>query len=194
MQKLIHYFHPMSRGMRTQRLLETFQIPHQAVIIDYTKGEHRSEDYLKINPLGRVPALRHDDLIITESGAITLYLADLFPDEMQAPRPGTPERARLYEWVLFFQTTMEQVVLPVYAGGDKEAIKENIKSQLQAVESKIIGPYVMGDTFTIFDVILYVELSWYHLMEIWPSEGLEKYEEFAKLVGPKVDPNFAAKS
>lgn len=193
MQKLIHYFHPMSRGMRTQRLLETFQIPHEAVIIDYTKGEHRSEDYLKVNPLGRVPALRHGDLIITESGAITLYLADLFPEKMLAPKPGTPERGKLYEWIFFFQTTMEQVVLPVYARGDKTKIKGDIRSQLKAVESKIAGPYVLGDTLTIFDVILYVELSWYHLMEVWP-EGLARYEEFAKLVGPKVDPNFADQS
>ena len=186
MSKLIHYYHPMSRGARSQALLDTFNIPHEAVVIDYTQGEHQSPDYLRINPLGKVPALKHGNTIITESGAITLYLADLFPEQMNTPAPGTPERGRMYEWIFFFQTTMEQAVTPAFApDADKAPIREKLKSLLESASTRFVGPYVLGDEFTLLDVVLFVEISWYKMIDMWPS-GLVQYEDFAERVGPKV--------
>ena len=186
MSKLIHYYHPMSRGARTQALLDTFNIPHEAVVIDYTQGEHQSPDYLRINPLGKVPALKHGETIITESGAITLYLADLFPEQMNTPAPGTPERGRMYEWIFFFQTTMEQAAAAAFPpGADKTPIREKLKSLLQSASTRFIGPYTVGDNFSLLDVVLFVDFSWYKMMEVWPS-GLEQYEQFMKRVEPRV--------
>ena len=186
MKKLIHYYHPVSRGMRTQKLLEIFEIPHEAVIVDYTKGEHRSEDYLKINPLGRVPALAHGDLLLTESGAITLYLADLFPEEFKTPQVGSDARGRLYEWLFFFQTTMEQTVLPVYSGGDKQEIAAKLRGHLEAMRTRFVGPYVLGEEFTLLDVTLHIELAWYKMMDVWPGD-IEPYAAFVELTYPRMN-------
>ena len=172
--------------MRTQKLLEIFNIPHEAVVIDYTKGEHQSDDYLKINPLGRVPALAHGDLILTESGAITMYLADLFPEEFKTPKVGTPERGRFYEWLFFFQTTMEQAVLPAYSGADKGEIAMKLRDQLEAMKGRFVGPYVMGEEFTLLDVILHVELAWYKIMEIWPGD-IAPYSDFVELTSERMN-------
>lgn len=179
MEELIHYYHPQSRGMRTHKLLQIFEVPHKEVIIDYTKGENKTEDYLKIHPLGRVPALKHGDLILTESGAITLYLADLFPEKMKTPRVGTPERGRLYEWILFLQTSMEQAMLPIYTGGDKGEITQKLYDQLAAMKGRFKGPYALGDEFTLLDVVISVDLAWYHLMQVMP-ELPSPFDEFAK--------------
>lgn len=185
MKKLIHYSNPMSRGMRTQKLLEVFEIPHESVVIDFTTGEHQSKEFLKINPLGHVPALAHGDLILTESGAITLYLADLFPEKFKTPEVGSDARGRLYEWLFFFQTTMEQAMLPVYAGADKKEISAKLAEQLEAMKDRFVGPYVLGDEFSLLDVIMHVELAWYKMMEIWP-DGLEPYTEFVARTHPRM--------
>ena len=121
MSELIHYSNPQSRGMRTQVLLDAFEIPHRTVVLDFQQGETKTDDYLKIHPYGRVPALVDGDQTIIESGAITLYLADKFPDKLNTPKPGTPERTKLYEWLLFFHATLEPVAVEFFGAKDKEA-------------------------------------------------------------------------
>ena len=166
-------------------LLDTFEIPHRAEIIDFQKGETRTESYLKIHPYGRVPALVHGDLTVVESGAITLYLADLYPEKMGTPKPGTLERARLYEWLFFFQATLEPTAMEAFAGKDKSECREKVKELLEAMESRIQGPYVLGESFTLLDVILACELTWYKMVEIYP-EGLGTYDSLLERVGPKL--------
>lgn len=177
MSNLIHYTNPMSRGVRTQRILQIFEIPHDERIIDFKNGENKTPEYLKIHPYGRVPALVHGDTTIVESGAITLYLADLFPEKLNTPKIGTPERARLYEWVLFTQSTLEQVTMQAFTAEDKSECRAKVRELLEAMAGRFTGPYVLGDTFSVLDVILHTELSWYQMMELFP-EGLEPYEGF----------------
>lgn len=123
--------------------------------------------------------MRHGDLILTESGAITLYLADLFPTIMNTPKIGTPERGRLYEWVLFLQTSMEQAMLPIYAGGDKAEITQKLYDQLAAMKCRFKGPYVLGEEFSLLDVIVSVDLAWYRMMQVMP-ELPAPFDDFAK--------------
>ncbi len=177
MAKLTLYSHPHSRGIRVQKLLEVFEIPHDLKTVDFHSGETRTPEYLKIHPYGRVPALVHGETTVLESGAITLYLADAFPAEIKAPTPGTLERARLYEWVLFFQSTLEQVAVESFAAEDKSKSVEKIRDLLSAMAGRFVGPYVLGEEFTMLDVVLNVELSWYRITGIYP-DGLEPYESF----------------
>jgi len=177
MSTLTLYSHPHSRGIRVQKLLEVFEIPHELKTVDFHAGETRTPEYLKIHPYGRVPALLHGETTVLESGAITLYLADAFPAELKAPAPGTVERARLYEWLLFFQSTLEQVAVESFAAEDKSKSVEKIRELLSAMAGRFVGPYVLGEEFTMLDVILNVELSWYRITGIYP-DGLEPYESF----------------
>ena len=172
MSTLTLYSHPHSRGIRVQKLLEVFEIPHELKTVDFHAGETRTPEYLKIHP-----ALLHGETTVLESGAITLYLADAFPAELKAPAPGTVERARLYEWLLFFQSTLEQVAVESFAAEDKSKSVEKIRELLSAMAGRFVGPYVLGEEFTMLDVILNVELSWYRITGIYP-DGLEPYESF----------------
>lgn len=185
MAEIIHYTDPQSRGMRTQTLLDVFQIPHKKVVMELRKGEHRTPEYAKIHPYQRVPALQHGDITVIESGAITLYLADLFPEKMNTPKPGTPERARLYEWLFFLQTTLEPFAMKAFNPETKDEAKAEIQKLVAVMGDRIKGPFVLGDQFTLVDVILFCEFSWYQMMGIYP-EGLAFLDNFMGQVKGKL--------
>jgi glutathione S-transferase len=178
MEEIIHYTDPQSRALRTQSLLDLYQIPHRKVLVELRKGAHKEPGYAKIHPYRRVPALQHGELIIVESGAITLYLADLFADKMHTPAVNTPERARLYEWVFFLQSTLEPIVMEAFDPAKKEASKLKIRELLEAMATRFKGPFVLGAQFTVLDVILSTELGWYKMMDLMPD--LEPYTNFVK--------------
>lgn len=190
MAELIHYSNPQSRGIRTQVLLDFYDIPHRTEIIDFKSGQNRTEDYLEIHPYGRVPALRDGDLTLVESGAITLYLADKYAEQMGTPAPNTPQRARLYEWLFFFQSTLEPVAIESFASEDKSASRDKVKTLLQAMESRYEGPHALGAELTLLDVIIACELQWYKLIGLYP-EGLDTYDRHLAEVGPKLAKTFA---
>ncbi len=177
MAELIHYMDPQSRGMRTQMLLDYFEIPHRKVEVLLRQGDQRKPGYEKIHPHRRVPALQHGDLTLIESGAITLYLADLFPEQMATPAPATAERARLYEWLFFLQTTLEPLAMKGFDPAHKEQARSEIRQLLQAMESRLSGPHVLGQQLTLLDVILFCELSWYQMMGLYP-DGLTYLDQF----------------
>lgn len=183
--ELVHYSHPQSRGARTMALLKTFDIPHEYVEIDFPAKANRTEEYLKVHPLGRVPALKVNGEVVIESGAITLYLVDLFGDKMKAPAPGTSDRALLYQWLFFFQSTMEPVAVKGYAVGNGSAVQPEIKELLEGMQSRIRGPFALGDEFSVLDVVLFVELGWYRMMNFYP-QGLDFYDEYLARVAPLV--------
>lgn len=185
MADIIHYTDPQSRGMRTQMLLDVFQIPHQKVVMELRKGEHRTPEYARIHPYQRVPALKHGDITVIESGAITLYLADLFPEKMNTPKPGTPERARLYEWLFFLQSTLEPSAIKAFDPAKKDEGKAEIQKLLSVMGGRIQGPFVLGEQFSLLDVILFCEFSWYQMMGLYP-EGLDFLDRFMAVVKEKV--------
>src|SRR5690349_22968597 len=76
----------------------------------------KSPEYLAINPMGKVPAIRHGDLVVTENAAICAYLADLVPERQLAPRVGSRERGSYYRWLFFLAGPTEAVVTARYAG------------------------------------------------------------------------------
>src|SRR6202008_4246071 len=80
--------------------LEEVGQPYETVILDYATTM-KGADYLAINPMGKVPAIRHGDAIVTEAAAICAYLADAFPDARLAPAPGSKERAPYYRWLFY---------------------------------------------------------------------------------------------
>lgn len=179
MNEIIHYQDPQSRAVRTQALLSFYEIPHKNVLIDIRKGDNKTADYLKIHPHGRVPAINYNGQVIIESGAITLFLADLYADKMNTPKPATPERALLYEWVLFVQASLEPQAMLGFNPETKEKGKAEVRRLLGGMAGRFQGPHVLGEQFSLLDVILYTELNWYRLMGLYP-DGLEPYDSFMK--------------
>src|SRR5271169_2672697 len=98
--ELVLYTHPMSRGRIVRWMLEEVGQPYRAEIVEFGPGM-KGSGYRAVNPMGKVPALRHGDAIVTESAAICAYLADAFPQASLAPPPGDKARAAYFRWMFF---------------------------------------------------------------------------------------------
>ena len=104
--ELVFYTHPMSRGRIVRWMLEEVGLPYRTEILDYGTTM-KAPAYLAINPMGKVPALRHGETIVTETAAICAYLADAFPAAGLAPPPGDRLRAPYYRWLFFAAGPLE---------------------------------------------------------------------------------------
>jgi glutathione S-transferase len=106
---LILYTNPQSRGRIARWMLEEVGQPYKTEVLDYA-STMKAPAYLSINPMGKVPALRHGETIITEGAAICAYLADAFPDARLAPPPGHRLRGPYYRWMFFSAGPVEAAV------------------------------------------------------------------------------------
>jgi len=166
MSHLVFYTHPQSRGRIAHWMLEELGEPYDTVWLDYG-STMKAPDYLAINPMGKVPALRDGDTVVTESAAICAYLADRFPQRALAPPPGDPARAAYYRWMFFvagpleMATTARALGWQVPEGRSRMVGFGAYADALDALETALRpGPYVCGEQFTAADVVLGAALGW----------------------------------
>jgi glutathione S-transferase len=107
------YYAPKSRATRPRWLLEELGVPYELVRLDLSAKQHRTPEYLAVHPHGLVPAFSDGEVTIFESLAIILHLADRYPEKGLAPAPGSPERARYYQWMAYAVATLEPVVMKI---------------------------------------------------------------------------------
>ena len=105
--ELILYTHPQSRGRIARWALEEVGIPYETRLVEYGTTM-KGEDYLTVNPMGKVPAIVHNGAVVTECAAICAYLAEAFPEAGLAPTAA--ERADYYRWLFFAAGPVEQAV------------------------------------------------------------------------------------
>lgn len=145
-------------------MFEELGVPHTVHLLNM-KGETRQPEYLAVNPMGKVPAIRHGDAVITEQAAIYMYLADLFPEAGLAPAVGDPLRGPYLRWMVYYGNCFEPAVADralkrepgparMLPYGDFDAVIGAIAGQLAK------GPYWLGDRFTAADVLWGVGLAW----------------------------------
>lgn len=168
-------FHaPQTRSSCTLRLAEEMGIPYDVHVLDLAKGEHKAPAYLAINPMGKVPAIRHGEVVVTEQGAIALYLGDLFPETGMCPQPGDPLRGSLLRWLFFYGDCVEPAVLQKamkweapkasMAGyGSYEDTMAAVAGQLAA------GPWFLGERFTVADGVWGPALTWLTAFGLVPA-------------------------
>ncbi|MDH7942890.1 glutathione S-transferase family protein [Pseudohongiella sp. SYSU M77423] len=166
MSTLTLYTNPWSRGRIARWMLEEIGQPYEAVVISYEK-DIKSPDYLAINPMGKVPALKHGDMVITEVAAICTYLADQFPDKNLAPPVDSPLRGCYYRWLFFIAGPLEMATTATafnWEITEKSASSIgsgrviDVMSTLESALKK--GPYLCGDQFTVADLLLASNLGW----------------------------------
>ena len=158
MSDLILYTNPQSRGRIARWMLEETGADYETKVLGYADSM-KGADYLAINPMGKVPAIRHGDTVVTEGAAICAYLADAFPQAGLAPPAGSRLRGPYYRWFFFAAGPVEAAVtnraLKVepnaeqqrFVGyGSFEAAIDNLENALRP------GPYICGDLFTAADV------------------------------------------
>ena len=164
--ELVLYTNPMSRGRIARWMMEEVGRPYRTVLLDYGTTM-KAPDYLAVNPMGKVPALRHGDTVITEGAAICAYLADAFPQAKLAPPHGDRARGPYYRWLFFAAGPIESAVtnkslgFEVPAGREMAAGYGSLAAVMDAMETAITGrDYVCGDQFTAADVYFGSQVTW----------------------------------
>ena len=164
---LVFYTNPMSRGRIVRWMLEEVGQPYETELLDYGTTM-KAPAYLAINPMGKVPALRHGDTVVTECAAICAYLADAFPAARLAPPPGDRDRGPYYRWLFFAAGPLEAAVINNVArrrgaAGHRSPWSVTAASRTcsipleQAVKDR---EYLAGNRFSAADLYVGVHLGW----------------------------------
>lgn len=171
----VTFFHaPRSRSTGTLTLLEELGAPYELRAINMKAGEQRQPAYLAVNPLGKVPAIRHRGALVTEQVAISLYLCDLFPDAGLAPAIDDVRRGPYLRWMVYYAACYEPALvdkamkrepapLATSPYGDFDAMLDTLLAQLAP------GPYLLGDTLTAADLLWGVALNWGTMFKLLPE-------------------------
>jgi glutathione S-transferase len=165
---LVFYTTPMSRGRIVRWMLEEVGAPYRAEILRFGPPM-KGPAYRAINPMAKVPALRHGDTVITETAAICAYLADAFPQAGLAPAPGSRARGAYYRWLFFAAGPVEAAVtnrtLNVAVPDDPRMQGMvgygSLPAVLDALEGAVAGvEYLAGDAFSAADLYVGSHLAW----------------------------------
>lgn len=166
---------PMSRGRIARWMLEETGADYETVVLDYASSM-KAEDYLAVNPMGKVPAIVHDGRVVTECAAICAYLADAFPDAGLAPPVGA--RAAYYRWLFFAAGPVEQAVTMKAIAVDPPAEKSGMLGfgsydrMVDVLETAVSStPYVAGEAFSAADVYVGSQIAWGTQFGTLPKRG-----------------------
>jgi len=158
--ELVFYTNPMSRGRIARWMLEEVGAPYRTQVLDYGTTM-KAPAYLAINPMGKVPAIRHGEMVVTEGGAICAYLADAFPEAGLAPPHGDRRRGAYYRWLFFAAgpveaaTTNKALGFVMPEGRERMAGYGALADVVNTLEWAVSqGDYLAGDAFTAADVYL----------------------------------------
>lgn len=164
MAALTFYTNPMSRGQIARWMLEEVGQPYEQVVLDYGTTM-KAPEYLAINPMGKVPAIKHGDVVVTEGAAICAYLADAFPEAGLAP--DAAHRGDYYRWLFFAAGPVEQAITNRALGFDVPADKARMagygsfEAVMDGMETAVKGKkYIAGDRFTAADVYFGSQIGW----------------------------------
>jgi glutathione S-transferase len=164
-RKLTFFHSPNTRSGGTRILLEELGVPYELHAINMKKGEQRQPGYLAVNPMGKVPAIRHGDTLVTEQAAVFMYLADEFPQAGLAPAIGDPLRGAYLRWMVFYGSSFEPALIDramkrepaphsMSTYGDYDTMLKTVTDQLAR------GPYMLGERFSAADILWGTALTW----------------------------------
>jgi glutathione S-transferase len=164
-RRVIFFHSPNTRSAGTRMLLEELGAPYELQIVNMKAGEQRQAPYLAVNPMGKVPAIKVGDALVTEQIAIGIYLADLFPEAGLAPGLTDPLRGPYLRWMVYYAACFEPAVvdralkrdpapLAMCPYGDYDTMLKTLVDQLER------GPYLLGERFSAADVLWGTALTW----------------------------------
>jgi glutathione S-transferase len=184
MAKLTLYHAAPSRSSIVRWMLEEIGEPYEIQFLSLSKGENRAPDYLAVNPMGKVPALRHGDAVITEAAAICAYLADEFPRAKLSVPIGDPRRGPYLKWLFFGPSCIEPAMMDRAFPRKEEARRAalgygDFDTVIKVVADAVArGPYILGEQFTAADVVIGSTLRFGMLFKLLPEQ-----QEFTAYAG-----------
>lgn len=166
MSTLTFYTNPRSRGQIVRWMLEEVGVPYDTVLLEYGTTM-KSPDYLAINPMGKVPAIKHDATVVTEAAAICASLADQFPASRLAPAPSDPLRGTYYRWLFFGAGPLEMAVTAKalnwqVAEGQRGMVGfGSLDATFDTLAGAVArGQWLCGEQFTAADVYVGSAVLW----------------------------------
>jgi glutathione S-transferase len=163
---IVFYTNPMSRGRIVRWMLEEVGRPYETRVVEYGPAM-KSPEYLAINPMGKVPAIRHGAIVVTEAAAICTYLADAFPEAELAPPPSDRSRGPYYRWLFFGAGPIEAAASNKALGFEVPADRRatvgygSLEDVVNTLEGALSGrEYLVGDRFTAADLYVGSQLWW----------------------------------
>jgi glutathione S-transferase len=189
MANLTLYHASPSRSSIVLWMLEELGEPYDIHLLSLSKGDNRKPEYLAVNPMGKVPALRHGDTVITEGAAICAYLADEFPRAKLNVPIGTPRRGIYLKWLFFGPGCLEPAVTDRAAPRKEEPRRAmlgygdfdtTMNVVAKAVEK---GPWLMGEQFTAADVVIGANIRWGMIFKMVPER--QEFTDYAARIAAR---------
>lgn len=171
----VTFFHaPHSRSAGARILFEELDAEHDLHVLNLQTGQQRQPEYLAINPMGKVPAILHGNVLVTEQAAVYMYMAELYPERGLSPAVGDPLRGAYLRWMVFYSSCFEPAVVDKSLNrdggrpsmspyGDYASVIDAVMRQLRG------GPWFLGERFTAADLLWGSALSWTHAFKLLPE-------------------------
>jgi glutathione S-transferase len=167
------FYYPSNASLAPHFILEEIGAPFELRLVDRKANGQKDPEYMKANPMGRIPTLVDGDLVLFESAAICLHLADKHPAAGLAPALATDARAHLYKWLMFLTNTIQADFMAFYypekhttdndgIAGVKEDAARRLDSSYAVLNEALGqgGPYLLGDNISVADFYLLMEVHW----------------------------------
>jgi glutathione S-transferase len=171
------YYSPQSRATGARILLEELGAPYDLHVLNMKAGEQRQPAYLAVNPLGKVPAIRHGKALVTEQVAIYIYLADLFPRAGLTPALDDIRRGPYLRWIAYYGSSFEPALIDKFMNREPAPVTQSpysdYDSMLGALEAQLSkGPYLLGERMTAADILWGVAFSWTMMFGLVPKKDV----------------------
>jgi glutathione S-transferase len=171
----LHYY-PSTAAMVPHIVLEEIGVPYERVLVDRTLDAHKAPAYLQLNPNGLLPVLVDGDLVLYETAAIVLHLADTHPAAGLVPALGTPARAHFYKWLAWLTNTLQATLIVYFyperwvregnvdgAAETRIVAREKVGTLLAQLDAELArhgGPWFMGGDYTALDAYVFTLCRW----------------------------------
>lgn len=168
------FYFPGNANLAPHMVLEELSAPYELVLVDRAKNAHKSAEYMKLNPMGRIPTYVDGDLVISETAAICLHLADKYAAKGLVPEPGSEMRGRFLSWLMYLTNTVQAEMI-FYFYPEKIAQGEATRAEIKSAEEARVagmfdtieatfaqhgGPWLLGNTYSILDPYLLMLGRW----------------------------------
>ena len=166
------YYFPGNASLLPHMMLREAGVAHELVLVDRRKDAHHAPEYLRLNPNGLIPVLIDGDVVLYETAAIALYLAEMFSDAKLAPAVGTVARPDFLRWMVHLTNTPQAEYQPWFyphkfaEGAEAQAdVKLVAERRMNAEFDRIAGllgdgPWLLGETFSAADLFLFMLVRW----------------------------------
>ena len=185
-EEILFFHRPRTRGVTIHWLLEELGAPYRIELLDFAKHDHKKPEYLAINPMGKVPAIVHRGVVVTEVGAICTYLADAFPAAKLAPPLDHPARGTYLRHMFFAAGCVDPAIADHMLERPPASRPGTLgygtyEDTMSALEKALTpGPYLLGDAFSAVDVCVGAQIAF--ALQVGAIESRPAFDPYVALI------------